>query len=153
MDKFDIKIAECLQHNSRQTAEQISDQVGLSPSACQRRMKRMRDQGWIEREIALLSPEVTGAHMVFIVSVSLTRGGAHTIDAFKETVREIPEIQQCYYVTGDVDFILIVTARDIEHYDALTRRVFFNNQNISKFTTTVSMGTVKRSLFVPLTDG
>ncbi len=88
--------------------------------------------------------------MTFVVQVEPRRGGAHTVDAFKREIATFLEIQQCCYVTGEYDFILIVTARDMADYDALTRRIFFESPHIEKFHTTVTIESVKVGLAIPL---
>ena len=149
-DPIDIAILRHLQRTTRKTSEAIAEAVGLSPSACQRRIKRLRQCGAIASEIAVLDPEVAGARLTLIVEVVLARGRADIIDRFKRAVREMPEVQQCYYVTGDVDFILVVTAKDMSDYEGLTRRLFFDNPDILKFQTIVVMDTVKLGLEIPL---
>ncbi|MCP4329943.1 MAG: Lrp/AsnC family transcriptional regulator [Alphaproteobacteria bacterium] len=150
LDEYDTKILNLLQANNRLTSEAIANAVALSPTACQRRIRRLRDSGVIAAEFAVLDPEKLGGMLTVIVQVVLKRGGAHTVDAFKRDVRGIPEIQQCYYVTGEYDFVLIVTAKDMADYDRLTRGVFFENTNIEKFHTIVAIQNVKVGLRIPL---
>lgn len=150
LDSFDLAILRLLQDDNRLTSEAIGTQVGLSPTACQRRMKRLRAEGAIAKDCAVVSPELVGGRMTLIVTIVLERGRADIVDAFKRQVQAVPEIQQCYYVTGEHDFVLIVTARDIAEYERLTRRVFYGNPNIQKFNTIVAMERVKTSLAIPL---
>ena len=150
LDDFDTSILNCLQENARMTSEIISERVGLSPTACQRRIKRLRDIGAITQEIAVVSPEVVGGRLTLIVQVTLNRGGTHIIDEFKRTIVKVPEVQQCYYVTGACDFILVITAEDMASYEQMTRRVFFDDLNIQRFHTTVAMENVKVGLHLPL---
>ena len=149
-DPLDIAILRHLQRSTRTTSEAIAEAVGLSPSACQRRIKRLRQCGAIASEIAVLDPGVAGQRLTLIVQVVLARGRADIVDSFKQAVRKVPEVQQCYYVTGDVDFILVITARDMSDYEDLTRRLFFDNRDIQKFQTIVVMDTVKLGLEIPL---
>jgi Lrp/AsnC family leucine-responsive transcriptional regulator len=78
-----------------------------------------------------------------IVDVTLERERPDIMDEFKRSMRATPEVMQCYYVTGDTDFILIVTARDMRHYEAFTNQFFFNNPNVRRFHTSVVMDRVK----------
>ncbi|QIE55667.1 Lrp/AsnC family transcriptional regulator [Pikeienuella piscinae] len=150
MDSFDVKLLELIQENSRLTADQLSEFVNLSPSACQRRIKRLRDDGVIEAEVAVLSPAAVGRGLMMVVGVTLEREHPDIINGFKESMRAMPEVMQCLYVTGGVDFILIVTAKTMEQYDAFTQRFFFENPNIRRFETSVVMDRVKMRLSVPL---
>ncbi len=150
MDTFDTSILNALQTDNRMTSEALANVVGLSPTACQRRVKRLRADGAIAADIAVLSPSMAGARVSFIVQIVLTRGGADAVDAFKREMQKVPEVQQCYYTTGDFDFLMIITARDVVDYEHLTRRIFFENRHIQRFNTIVVMDSVKVGLRIPL---
>ena len=153
IDNFDRKILEIVQHSNRTTSEQIADQVGLSPAAVQRRLKRMREQQVIQADIAVVDPRMVGLAMTFVVQVSLERERADLIDAFKKEMQDNPAVQQCYYVTGSSDFVLVVSTTDMEGYDRFTRKAFFGNTNIRSFQTNVVMDSVKVGLSLPLIAG
>ena len=150
IDAFDVKILNSLQANNRMTSEALAERVGLSPTACQRRIKRLRESGAISAEVAVVSPEVLGGRVTLIIQVLLERGRADIVDSFKREIRAIPEVQQCYYVTGEYDFVLVMTAKDMADYERLTRRIFFDNPNIQRFHTSVTMESVKVGLQIPL---
>lgn len=150
IDEFDIGIMNCLQENVRLTSEVIAERVGLSPTACQRRIKKLRSSGAIAQEIAVISPDVVGGRMILLVQVTLNRAGPQIIDEFKREILKIPEVQQCYYVTGDYDFALIISVKDMAAYEKLTRNAFFGNLKIQQFHTTVVMDAVKVGLHIPL---
>lgn len=150
MDAFDLRILELIQENNRLTADQLSELVNLSASACQRRIKRLRDDGVIEAEIAVLSPAAVGRSLMMVVGVTLEREHPEIIKNFKESMRNMPEVMQCLYVTGDPDFVLLLTAKSMEHYEEFTQRFFFENPNIRRFQTSVVMDRVKMGLSVPL---
>jgi Lrp/AsnC family leucine-responsive transcriptional regulator len=152
MDDFDKAILTLLQQNCRMTAEALSARVGLSPAACQKRVKRLRDGGVIESEIAVLSPRAVERGLTLIVEVTLERERAEFLDSFKRRMRGEPEVMQCYYVTGSADFVLIVTARDMQAYESFTRRHFFGESNVIRFNTNVVMDRVKVGLSVPVGD-
>jgi len=152
IDNFDRSILNCLQDNSRQTAEVISEQVGLSPAACQRRIKKLREQGAIAKEVAILSPSVVGGRTTLIVQICFSTGGANTIEAFKKQVCALPEVQQAYYCIGEADFILIMTVKDMRDYDRITRAHFFSNPAIRRFEAIVTIDTVKSGFNIPLED-
>jgi Lrp/AsnC family leucine-responsive transcriptional regulator len=150
LDDFDLAILRCLQVSTRLATEEIGDRVGLSATACQRRIKRLRDDGVIAKEVAILSPRALGERVTLIVEVVLARGRADVVDTFKRDISAVPDVQQVYYVTGECDFVLIVNAASIADYEVLTRRLFFDNENIQKFHTTVVMESVKLGLEVPI---
>lgn len=150
MDKFDAAILNEVQVNNRLTAEQLSARVGLSPAACQKRLKKLRDSGTIVRDIAVLAPAAVQRRLTMVVEVTLERERAELIDQFKRTMLAAPEVMQCYYVTGTADFILILTAKDMKDYEDFTRRYFFQQSNIGRFHTNVVMDRVKVGLAVPV---
>ncbi|MCT4609872.1 MAG: Lrp/AsnC family transcriptional regulator [Pelagimonas sp.] len=148
MDEKDHNILRLMQRDARLTAEAISQQVGLSPPAVQKRLKKLRDTGVIERDIAVLSPGKLGRDMTIIVEVLLERENRAQLDAFKRKMRTADCVQQCYYTTGEADFLLILTVKDIKEYEAFTQEHFFDASNISRFKTAVVMDRVKVSLDV-----
>ncbi len=150
MDQFDIELLRLVQVDNKLTAERLSEKVGLSPSACQRRLKQLRNKGVIERDISVIAPEAVGQRVTIIVEVTLEREQPDLIDNFKRSMCKMPEVMQCYYVTGEADFILIITARDISHYQEFSRQFFQENPNIRHFNTHVVMDRVKSTLMVPI---
>jgi len=150
VDEFDLKLLELVQENSRLTAEQLSETVGLSPTACQKRLKKMRDTGVITKDVSILNREIVGRSLTMIVEVTLERERPEFLDQFKETMLKTPEVMQCYYVTGNADFIVILTAKDMKDYEDFTRRFFFHNSNVKRFHTNVVMDNVKVGLSVPV---
>lgn len=147
---MDVAILSCLQADARTIAESIGAKVGLSAAAVQRRIKRLRETGVIEREVAVLSPQALGLSMTFVVMVEMERESLAVLDGFRRQVLADDNVQQCYYVTGNADFVLVVTCRDMADFEAFTRRMFFDNPNVRHFTTSVAMDRVKTGLTLPL---
>lgn len=150
LDKFDREILARMQRDARETAENIGADIGLSAAAVQRRLKRLREMGVIVAEVAVVDPVAVGQAMTFIVGVELERERADMLDAFRRAARAEPNVQQCYYVTGVADFILIVVARDMADFEAVARRLLFDNANIRRFTTSVVMARDKVGSVVPV---
>ena len=149
-DRFDVKLLEIVQRNNRLTSEEIADTVGLSATACQRRLKRLRDEGTIESDVSIISPKVAGRPISMLILISLEREKADSIDRFKATVRNSPEVMSAFFVTGDTDFVLVVTARDMEEYEQFARRVCYDNPDIKGFRTLVVIDRVKAGYSLPL---
>lgn len=148
MDEKDLEILRLVQGNARLTADAISLDIGLSAPAVQKRLKKLRENGVIEREIAVLSQARLGRDMTIIVEVILERESRAHLDAFKRKMRHAPCVQQCYYTTGEADFVLILIVQDIQEYERFTEENFFDESNISRFKTSVVMDRVKASLDV-----
>ncbi|MGH8079812.1 MAG: Lrp/AsnC family transcriptional regulator [Lysobacter sp.] len=151
MDEFDRRILQRLQSDARTTSEDIAEAVGLSATAVQRRIKRLRAQGALLSEVALIDPAAVGLTLRVIVGIELIQGGrADLIDRFKRRMAAQPQVQQCYYVAGEYDFMLIVLARDVQDYERLSRALWFEDENIKRFTTTFVLDGVKVGLQVPV---
>jgi DNA-binding Lrp family transcriptional regulator len=148
MDDKDHEILRLVQSDARLTAETLGLSIGLSTAAVQKRLKRLRETGVIEKEIAVLSPARLGREMTVIVGVVLERESRMHLDAFKRKMRSCPVVQQCYYTTGEADFIVILVVRDIKEYEAFTQEYFFDESNVSRFTSSIVMDRVKVSLDV-----
>lgn len=150
IDQFDREILKLLQDNNRLTSEAISEHVGLSPTACQRRIKKLRESGIIRSEIAILDPKLIGNYITLIVQVSLGRGGVSVVETFKKEALSHPQVQQCYMITGEYDMALIIVAKDMEDYQKGTQKILYANPIVQKFHTAVVMETFKAGLKVPL---
>jgi Lrp/AsnC family transcriptional regulator, leucine-responsive regulatory protein len=150
MDLIDAKILRAIQVDARITSDELSERVGLSATACQRRLKRLRETGVIESEVAIVSPKGVGRPLTMLVSVTLERERPDNIDRFKAALLRTPEVMQVYYVTGEVDFVLVVTARDMDGYEEFTRRFFSPKFDIKGFKTAVVMDRVKAGFTLPI---
>lgn len=150
MDRFDAQILDAIQTNNRLTAEALSQIVCLSPDACRKRLARLRAEGYVEADIAVLAPQKLGRGLILIVEVTLNSERPAELDQFRARIREAPEVMQCYYVTGNSDFILVLSAIDMADYERFTRRHFFEQDNITRFRTSVVMDRVKVGFSIPL---
>jgi Lrp/AsnC family leucine-responsive transcriptional regulator len=150
LDRIDARLLAELQRNNRVSSEELGELVGLSSTGIQRRLKRLRSSGIIEADIAVVSPKAVGRDVMMLVMVSLERERADIIDTFKHSIRTTPEIMSGYYVTGDADFVLVVTTRNMEEYEQFTRQFFYNNPNIKGFKTMVVMDRVKAGFSIPI---
>lgn len=150
MDSFDRKILNLVQRNNRLTAEELSKEVGLSSTACQKRLRRLRDNGTIAHDISIISRSVVDSRLSMIIEVTLERKRTDFLNQFKELMLGIPEVMQCYYIVGKVDFILIITAKDMSDYENFTRTYLCQNFNVKCFHTNVVMDDVKLGFNMPL---
>lgn len=150
LDRIDASILGVVQKNNRITSEELGNTVGLSATACQRRLKALRKDGVIEGDVSIVSPKAVGRHVFMLVLVSLERERADIIDKFKKSIRNTPEVMTGYYVTGDSDFVLVITSKDMEDYERFTRRFFYENSDIKSFKTLVVMDRVKAGFELPI---
>lgn len=153
IDKYDVTLINQLQKDARFGLDRLAHLTGLSTATVQRRLKALRDSGIILREVAIVDPAKIGQLMSFVVMVELERERRDQIDQFVRRVDREPQVQQCYYVTGEADFCLICTARDMQDFEELSQRLFFHDANVRRFRTSVVMGRKKVGLDVHLSDG
>lgn len=149
-DRIDARILEIVQKNNRLTSDVIGEMAGLSATACQRRLKRLRSEGIIEADISIVSPKAVGRPIQMLVLVTLERERSDIIDRFKKAIKSSAEIVNGFYVTGDADFVLYVTATNMEEYEEFTRRFFYVNPDIKGFKTMVVLDRVKAGFAIPV---
>lgn len=152
IDGFDRKILHYVQTNNQMTSAELSDLVGLSPTSVQRRLAKLRADKVIESDVSIISPAAVGRPLTMMVSVELARERSDIIDRFKRAVRDRREVMSAYYITGETDFMLIVSARDMADYEAFTREFFYNNPDIKGFKTAVAIDRIKTGFQVPTID-
>lgn len=150
LDRFDLAILSILQKDNTTPQRQIGEAVNLSAPAVQRRIKRMEETGVIRSNVAVIDPARVNQALTILVEVEVESEQIDLLDAAKASFSAAPEVQQCYYVTGDVDFMLVVIVPTMGDYEAFTRRMFFGNPNIRRFRTFVTMDRVKVGLSVPV---
>lgn len=152
IDHFDRSILSLVQVDCQMKAEAIGDLVGLSASAVQRRLKRMRDCGIITAEIALVDRKAAGNPMTFIAGMEIERENYDALSKFRLWLAKQEHIQQVYYVTGSVDLVAIITARDVEQYDEITANLMLENPQIKRIHTNVVLKDIKLGMFMPISE-
>ena len=148
LDNFDHALLALLQSDAYRTLTELGDAVGLSPSAVQRRIKRYRESGLLH-QVAILDPDVLPFTTLIAVWVSMERESMPELKAFYARMRQMPEVQQCYQLAGDWDYLLIIATPTLPEYRALIDRLFKSQKNIKRFESRVVLDTVKRGLALP----
>jgi DNA-binding Lrp family transcriptional regulator len=152
VDRIDRKILALYQNDTRRVAKSIGEEVGLSAAAVQRRLKALRASGGIRADIALLDAKTVGPFVTCIVALTMVAGPAprRQLDRFKRDMLATAEVQQCYHVTGTMDFVLIVIAAGMEEFAAFSRKWFEGNECVARFETHVVLDSVKVGLTLPI---
>lgn len=150
LDEFDLKLLDALQRNSQLTADELAEQVSLSASSVQRRLRRLRDEKIIDAEVAIILPDTLGRHLTTIVEVTLDTDRSQVVEEFPRAIEAAPEVMQGYYVTGDADFVLIVTAKNMQDYEQFADRFLAKRRHVKHFHTRVVMRRVKWGVTVPV---
>lgn len=150
IDDTDIQLLDALQNDASLSNQALAARVHVSPPTCLRRVKRLRDAGLIEREIALLNPSkiaaALGHGLTALVEITLDRQDAEHLDAFEARVAADDAVQQCYRVSPGPDFVLLVHVADMPSYLALAQRLFTSDANVRNIKAFFS---VKRAKFQP----
>lgn len=149
LDEFDFKILDLVQKDNSLPLRAISEAVNLSSAAVQRRLQVLRQSGVIRGEVALLDPNLVGKVITLIVEVHLEKTGTKAMAEIRKKFA-IPEVQQCYYVTGSADFVLILHVSSMEEFKGISDRLFYSNKNVKWFQTLVVLETIKAGTQVPL---
>jgi DNA-binding Lrp family transcriptional regulator len=150
LDRFDRQLLTLVQQDAALTAEQLAEHVGLSASAIQRRLRRLREQGVIQRQIAVLDAAQIGRPTTFIAALQVDSERPQPMARLRAWLDAEAAVQQAFYVTGEADFVLVVTAPDAAAYEALMTRLLADNPPVRRYTTQVAMGVLKRGLSLPV---
>lgn len=150
LDEFDKRLLRLLQQNNRRTAGELGEVVGLSSSAVQRRLTRLREEKVIEADVSVISPAVAGLGITCVVDIVLEEGHSRALEKFRSAMQQCSEVMQCYYVTGTYDFVIIVNARDMQEYEAFTKKWLMGNPHLKHFYTHVVMERVKVGYSLPV---
>ncbi|PPC78176.1 AsnC family transcriptional regulator [Pokkaliibacter plantistimulans] len=150
IDELDRQILQRVQQDCLLKSEVIAAEIGLSASAVQRRLKRLRQQGVIRAEVAVLDNRQLDRLMTFIAGLEIERENYSAMDRLRRWADQQPAIQQLYYVTGAVDLVAIILARDVEEYDHLTAEIMANNPEIRRITTNVVLNSLKTGSQLPI---
>jgi DNA-binding Lrp family transcriptional regulator len=152
LDAIDLQLLDSLQRDASLSNVALAERVKVSPPTCLRRVKRLTEGGWVERQVAVLSTDKLAASLghglTAMAEVSLDKQGSEHLDAFEARAVAHDEVQQCWRVSPGPDFVLVVQARDMPHYLAISQTLFTQDANVrnvkaffapkrAKFTTTL----------------
>mgnify|MGYP000738784032 CR=1 FL=1 len=134
LDAIDLQLLDSLQRDASLSNVALAEKVNVSPPTCLRRVKRLMDEGWIERQVAILSADrlatAMGHGLTALVEVSLDRQGSEHLDAFEARAVALDAVQQCWRVSPGPDFMLVVQAADMPHYLAISQALFTQDANV-----------------------
>ncbi|WP_336974880.1 Lrp/AsnC family transcriptional regulator [Sphingobium aromaticiconvertens] len=151
LDSFDRAILRIIQKDNKTPQREIAAAVNLSAAAVQRRIAAMEKSGVIVGNVAIVAPEAVSLGITAIVEVNLHDERSASVDAAKALFREVPEVQQCYFATGGVSFVLVIVTSDMRAYEGLTRRLFGENDSVRSYRSLIALDRVKAdtAIFIP----
>lgn len=143
LDRTDARLLNLLQRDNRASSEVLAQAVNLSPTAVQRRVRRLRADGVIEADVAVVDPTRVGRGLTMLVLVTMDRENGQIVDAIKRAIRAAPEVLNGWFVTGDADFVLNVAVKDMADYERFQREFLYANAHVRDLRTLVVIDRVK----------
>jgi DNA-binding Lrp family transcriptional regulator len=152
LDRLDLKLLDCLQEDNLQTADQLAERVGRSPSAIARRLRRLRSTGAITADVSLLSEEAAGHPLFAIVHIQLERHAPQQGDLLRRRLLASPNVQLCLDISGSFDILLMVVAADMDAFNAFADLTLAEHPAVRRFETSFVKKRVKATLALPLEE-
>lgn len=155
LDKTDLKLLKALQKDGRISNQDLAEQIGLSASACLRRVKRLEEEGYIKSYAAILDAEKLGVGLLAYVNVKLekravARGGRLAFDDFKDAVQTWPEVVACFSMTGDADYLMRVQVRDLNHFSRFVMDKLLKYPGVLDVRSGFALERIKDTIAVPI---
>ena len=153
IDRYDRAILNALQGDGRISNVQLAAAVNLSESACLRRVRALEEAGLIDRYVALINQSAAGLSGDVFVHIGLHREEQSELAAFEEAVRNIPEVMECYLMTGEFDYLLRVVVSDMADYERLHKESLTRLPGVARVNSSVAIRTVQKKTELPLRGG
>lgn len=150
LDKTDLQILRILQQNSRLTTKELASRVHLSPTPVFERLKRLESEGFIKKYMAVLDHAKLNCGFIVFCSVKLRRLNKDIATEFIDIIRDIPEVTECYNISGDYDFLLKIHAPDMKYYQEFVLNVLGTIESLGSLTSTFVMDEIKHNYGIPL---
>ena len=151
LDEFDKKILDRLQRDSTIAVAELAAQVGLSQSTCWRRINLLEQAGIIRSRVALLDAKALGLEVTVFANIKLSAHGRRSLSEFEEAISLCPEVVECYTMSGEMDFLLRIVARDIEAYERFLRETLLQMPSVQEVHSHIALSQVKHTTMLPLT--
>jgi Lrp/AsnC family leucine-responsive transcriptional regulator len=152
LDAIDRRILRVLQRDGSTANQALADEIGLSPPACLKRVRRLRADGVIERTAALLSPKALGYPLLTVVRVKLDRPAEAAMRDFERRMAELPRVVHCLTIAGDTDYVVLVRSRDVAHYQDFAREFLATAPGIRAYTSEIVLEVTKWTTEIPVEE-
>ncbi|MCC6466971.1 MAG: Lrp/AsnC family transcriptional regulator [Alphaproteobacteria bacterium] len=150
LDAIDRKLLGLLQRDARMANQDLARDVGLSPPACLKRVRRLRESGVILADTATVDPRALGYSVMVLAHVSMERPREDLGGAFERKLRAMPQVLQCWKVAGETDFVMLVCARSLEEYQQFARDVLASDMNLRDYRSDIVLSEVKPRAPLPV---
>jgi len=152
LDHFDEKILRYLQEDATISAAQLGAEIGLSQSACHRRIKQLEDDGFIVRRVAILDPGSVGLNTTVLALVKLTAHGRANLEQFINAVAKLDRVLECFVILGEQDFFIKVAMKDIYEYERFFFQELSSLPGVAEVKSMVALSKIKNSTALPILD-
>ncbi len=150
LNKLDVAILEEMQKDGKMTNQELAEKVHLSPSACLRRVKQLEEQGIIKSYATLVDEEALGLSSNVFVELTLSSQKQDMLDAFEKKIKEVPEVMECYFITGDYDYLLRVVVADTADFERLHHQHLTHLPGVTRIKTLFTLRTVTKRTNIPI---
>lgn len=150
ISQIDRRILGRLQEQGRISNADLAEQVGISTSACHRRLKRLEDEGWVDGYVGRINPKKLGYNIEFYVEITLESQSDDTLSAFEQQVANCPEVLECYLMTGEFDYMLRVAVKDAADYERIHREHISRFPGVSRLRSNLIIRQIMRFKGYPL---
>lgn len=150
LDEIDVRILEKLQSDGRMTNQQLSEEIGLSPSPCLRRVRLLEDNATISGYVALVRPEAIGLDVTAFVRIRLDQQDDGHLEAFETSIAAFPEVMECYLMSGEADYQLRVLVKSLGDFENFLRHKLTRIQGVSQVTTSFALRPVVYRTALPV---
>lgn len=145
LDATDIKILQALQANARMTNKELASKVHLSPSPVYERLKRLENEGYIKKYTTVLDAEKLNMGFIVFCSIKLSRLNTEIADDFTTRIKSIPEVTECYNISGEYDYLLKIHAPDMKYYNHFILNVLGRIESLGSIQSSFVMNEIKQS--------
>ena len=152
LDKADKAILRTLQKDARISNVSLADQIGLSEAACLRRERSLEKSGYIDAYVGLLNPAMVGLPGTVFVEITLYQEQQKDLEAFERAARGVPEVMECYLMTGEYDYLLRVSIKDLEDFERVHRQALTRLPGVSRVQSSIALRVVKKNTALPISE-
>jgi Lrp/AsnC family leucine-responsive transcriptional regulator len=150
LDSIDLHLLQLLQEDGRASNQAMADEVGLSPSACLRRVRRLEETGVITGYTVLLDPDTTGRGRTVVVELTLTSQREDAMNAFEQAALTVPGLRSCHLLAGEADYLMVLSVEDVDAYEVIHREHLARLPGVARLRTSVALRTVADRAGLPL---
>lgn len=153
LDRADIELLELLQRDATISIADLAERVGLSQSTCWRRLDALEKAGVVRSRVALLDAAALGLEVTVFANIKLSAHGRRSLSEFEEAIAVFPEVVECYTMSGEMDFLLRIVARDIAAYERFLRETLLQMPSVQEVHSHIALSQVKFTTALPLSAG